>query len=405
MTRSCRWWVALPMVIAVAVVAIGLHLSLAEADDGAPEMPHGISGQEQCLACHSFEDIAPAPPSHITFDENSCLSCHSSSAAAAGEMDCLSCHGQLGVWMALDNGERLLLYVDREVIAASVHGDKLLCTDCHSTSTYHRPERSIASAREYSVTRYELCKRCHFDNYTKTLDSIHYEMLAAGDLKAPLCTDCHGAHNVTVPYQPPAKISRTCSMCHETLYEKYVASTHGRALIEEDNYDVPVCTDCHSSHNIHDPRTASFRLESVELCGSCHGDEKLMGKYGISTKVLKSYLEDFHGQTVSLIGKESKDIWAEAAVCTDCHGIHDIISAEDPNSPVMKANLVATCQKCHPDATANFPSAWLSHYEPSLDKAPVVLLVTWSYRILIPFIMLGLSIHVLVDLWRAITNR
>lgn len=319
---------------------------------------------------------------------------------------CLDCHGQPGLSLGLPSGEVLPLYVDPDTFAASVHGDKLLCSDCHTSITaYPHPKRVIPSRREYNIAQYELCKQCHFDNYTKTLDSVHYQVLSSGDLKAPLCTDCHGAHSVASLAQPRAKISLTCSQCHQSLYGQYAESVHGKALIEENNYDVPVCTDCHRSHTIEDPRTAAFRLQSVELCSSCHGNERLMQKYGISTNVVKSYLQDFHGRSVALIGRENKDIWVKEAVCTDCHGVHDIRKVEDPNSPVIKANLVATCAKCHSDATANFPGAWLSHYEPSVNKTPLVFFTRWFYRILIPFILVGLSIHVLLDLWRTITNR
>ena len=180
----------------------------------------------------------------------------------------------------------------------------------------------------------------------------------------------------------------------------YATSVHGKALIEENNYDVPVCTVCHKSHSIEDPLTATFRLESVELCSTCHSNEKLLQKYGISTKVVKTYLEDFHGRAVTLVGKQSKDTWVEEAVCTDCHGVHDIQVVDSPDSPVIKGNLVTTCGKCHSDVTVNFPGAWLSHYEPSINKAPLIFIVKWFYWILIPFMLAGLSVHVLLDLWR-----
>ncbi|MFH1647679.1 MAG: cytochrome c3 family protein [Chloroflexota bacterium] len=326
--------------------------------------------------------------------------------AAAADGACLDCHGQPGLSMTLASGETLELYIDPEVYAASAHGDKLLCTDCHTAITgFPHPQWDIPNQREYNITQYELCKRCHFDNYTKTLDSIHYKMLSAGDLKTPICTDCHGAHDVAPPSQPRAKISQTCSQCHQAIYQQYVNSIHGKALIEDNNYDVPVCTDCHQTHTIEDPRTASFRLESVHLCSNCHSNQKLMEKYGISSQVVKTYLNDFHGRTVALVEKETRDIWVQEAVCTDCHGIHDIQQVDSPGSPVIKSNLVATCGKCHADINVNFPGAWLSHYETGIDKAPLIFFVRWFYRILIPFILVGLAIHVLLDLWRRITNR
>ena len=390
-----------------ALVAAGLPL-LAKAATGAPPIPHAIAGREQCLTCHNATGASPIPATHATFNESSCLSCHSSSAltAPAVEPSCIGCHSQPELSIKITSGETLSLFVDRAVFDASIHGDKLLCTDCHSSvTTFPHPAREIPTLREYSITQYEMCKKCHFDNYTKTLDSVHYDKLTQGDTGTPLCTDCHGVHNITLPSQPRSRISLTCSECHQKIYDMYAGSVHGKALISENNYDVPVCTDCHLSHTIEDPRTAGFRIKSVDLCISCHSNEKLMQKYGISTEVAKSYLEDFHGASVALLARESKDVWPEEAVCTDCHGVHDIMKPDDLNSSVIKANLVNTCRSCHPDAGTNFPGAWLSHYEPSADKAPLVFYVRWFYRVLIPFILVGLIIHILLDLWRVVTNR
>lgn len=130
-----------------------------------------------------------------------------------------------------------------------------------------------------------------------------------------------------------------------------------------------------------------------------------MAKYGLSTNVVSTYLQDFHGTTVSLVRMDGGDAVTVEAVCTDCHGIHDIIAVSDPSSPVLKANLVETCRKCHPGANENFPSAWLSHYEPSLQHAPLVFTVKWFYLILIPVMVVGLLIHVVLTLWRSAINR
>lgn len=403
------------------IIALGWAFSLlgTQAAGDAPPLPHSVSGEGICLSCHGSQGIHPVPASHLDYKESSCSICHQVAPAtatppasepspgpAAPESSCLACHRQPGLSLTLSNRETLSLFIAPDAYAASVHGDKLLCADCHTAITgYPHPPWEIPGRREYSIAQYELCKRCHFDNYTKSLDSIHYQMFSQGDLRAPLCTDCHGAHDVTLPSQPRARISQTCSQCHEAISRQYQSSVHGKALIEENNYDVPVCNDCHQSHTIEDPRTASFRLQSVHLCAGCHGNDALMVKYGISSKVVQTYLQDFHGRTVALGEKKSKDIWVEEAVCTDCHGIHDIQAVDNPGSPVIKANLAATCNKCHPNITTNFPSAWLSHYEPSLHKSPLIFFVRWFYRILIPFIIVGISIHVILDLWRRITNR
>jgi len=78
---------------------------------------------------------------------------------------------------------------------------------------------------------------------------------------------------------------------------------------------------------------------------------------------------------------------------------------DDPESRVIKENLVTTCRRCHPDATSNFPSAWLSHYEPNLDKGALVYFVKEYYRLLIPVMVGGLILNIALDLWRLARNR
>ncbi len=122
--------------------------------------------------------------------------------------------------------------------------------------------------------------------------------------------------------------------------------------------------------------------------------------------MVDTYLSDFHGMSATLQRGATRSTGERlAAVCTDCHGVHDIKKADDPNSPVMAANLQKTCQKCHPGANKSFPKAWLSHYEPTRDEAPLVWAVQLFYRILIPFMVGGLVLQIALHLWRVLVNR
>lgn len=335
-----------------------------------------------------------------------------STALAAGpdplsNEGCLGCHQQPALAITLKSGEKIPLTVDKATFEASVHSSKITCLACHSeiTSVPHA-KLEANDRREYQLQRYEACKTCHFEQYTKTLDSTHYHQLTEGNRQAPVCTDCHGSHAIGPPDVPRASISKTCAQCHNTISAQYATSVHGKALVNgNDNGDVPVCTTCHGVHKMEDPRTASFRLDSPELCASCHANTAMMTKYGISTNVFQTYLKDFHGVTVGFYEKQDSNIWSFKAVCTDCHGVHDMRKVDDPESSVIKANLVKTCQKCHPDATTNFPTAWLMHYEPSPTKFPIVFFVRTFYWIIIPLMVVGVSIHVLLDLWRSMANR
>ncbi len=319
---------------------------------------------------------------------------------------CLGCHGDQTMTTKLPSGETLSLYVDQQAFARSVHGDKLGCVECHGEMTdVPHPAKPFKTLQQLKMAYYEQCKRCHFANYTKSLDSVHFARLAKGDIRAPVCVDCHTAHAITRPDVPRSRISQTCARCHQKISEAYAKSVHGRALLEDGNRDVPVCTDCHRSHNISDPKTRAFLLSTPELCGSCHTDERIMKKYGLSTGVLTSYLSDFHGMTAALHKSQHAKPTGLTALCIDCHGIHDITKVRDPKSPVMQANLVETCRQCHPDASEKFPAAWLSHYEPSWKKAPLVYAVTVFYKIFIPFVIGGLVLQILLHLWRVVVNR
>jgi predicted CXXCH cytochrome family protein len=185
----------------------------------------------------------------------------------------------------------------------------------------------------------------------------------------------------------------------------YKESVHGQALLQESNLDVPACTDCHGKHSISDPRTALFRADSPDLCSSCHSNAQLMKKYGISTNVTTSYLNDFHGATVRLEKDRDPNITSYKAVCYDCHGIHDIKKTDDPASNVVKTNLVKTCQKCHPTADDNFPAAWTSHYQPNLQKWPLVYFVNLFYSIVIPVTICGMLAFIGLDVLHTIRKR
>ncbi|MEW5981000.1 MAG: cytochrome c3 family protein [Acidobacteriota bacterium] len=317
---------------------------------------------------------------------------------------CLACHGDRSLEVALPSGEVRSLYADAEQYRASVHGDKLACTDCHQDITAVPHEsRPFKTLREFTVAYYEQCKRCHFDNYTKTLDSVHYASLARGDRTAPLCVDCHGAHNIRRPNQPRTRVSDTCARCHAGVSDVYAKSVHGRLAGE--NADVPVCTDCHRSHDVAGPQDELWHKRTPELCANCHSNKTLMDKYGLSSNVMTTYVADFHGMTASLQRSDATHDSSVVALCTDCHGVHDILKADEPGSRVLKANLVKTCARCHEGATGNFPAAWMSHYEPSWRTAPLVYGVQAFYNVLIPFMIGGLILQVLLHLWRVVVNR
>lgn len=319
---------------------------------------------------------------------------------------CLDCHGdtELAPTMTAKSGDKLLLFADEEQLGGSVHA-KLNCVDCHvalkdATEDGHGSTKAD-SKREATVRYSEGCKECHFDKYTKTLDSVHHALIVQGNLSAATCADCHGSHAVKKAAEPRSSVSETCASCHALQAQTFGRSVHGH---DPSNPDTPVCTDCHRSHDIADPKTGAWKLSTPQMCGSCHTNEAMMSKYKLSTNVLDTYLADFHGAT-AVLQKGEKDAQPVVALCTDCHGVHDIQKADAPNSHTVQANLQKTCAKCHEGASVNFPKSWMSHYEPTWEKAPIVWGVKAFYMFLIPFMIGGLVLQIALHLWRVVVNR
>lgn len=320
---------------------------------------------------------------------------------------CYACHASQGLQVELDSGELLYLTIEREIYNNSVHGELgYACVQCHTNITgFPHPERPGDTRRTLSLELYTSCEKCHADKYESTIDSVHDQALAAGNLEAAVCTDCHGAHDISPPDQPRSKIPQTCEKCHSQIYDAYEGSVHGEAMIGGGNPDVPSCIDCHGVHNVEGPSTGPFHLFSPSICAECHDDPELMGEYDLSTDVFDTYISDFHGTTVLLFEEITPDQETNKPVCVDCHGVHDILATDDPESRVIKENLLATCQRCHPDATSNYPSSWLSHYKPTSESAPLVFGVNTFYAVVIPTIIGGMILYIGLDGGRKILNK
>lgn len=335
---------------------------------------------------------------------------------------CLSCHGKPNQVRTLPSGELQYLTIDPYGYQNSVHGQgEYACVQCHTTiREYPHPASTAQDLRDTALQNYTTCKQCHSGNYDREMDSVHQKALEAGNKNAAVCSDCHNPHYqrrltnpVTHELWPNARLAvpKTCARCHSAIYDQYKSSVHGTALLggpqeAGGNTDVPTCIDCHGVHNVQDPTSAAFRLSSTELCAKCHTDKARMEKYDISTNVLSTYLADFHGTTVTLFQKTAPGQVTNKPVCYDCHGIHDIRHVDDPQKGLqIKQNVLVTCQKCHPDATVDFPDSWLSHYEPSAEKNPLVYWVNVFYQLLIPGVIGAMLIFVLADAGRRIYNR
>jgi hypothetical protein len=410
------------LAMAMALAALLASATMAQATPGFQQQtPHPVEGMENCVSCHpaGTGGVIPSPDEHANYGNDSCLGCHPVVQAEPAEPApgappdapqlppedaCLTCHSNPDLTMTLPSGEEMEIFVEGQELAGSVHA-QLTCTDCHRdiSAFPHRPLQ-VETRREYTLTQSDLCHRCHFEQATRTLDSIHFGILGEQLPSAPVCTDCHGYHDVPDPATSPDLLSTRCGHCHAQVYDSYAGSVHGAALLAGGHPDVPACGDCHLVHTSITIDRATFRLEVPEMCGRCHADEEMMDRYGLKSNVYDTYARDFHGATVGLLRQEGVLEPVDVAVCSDCHGVHDIQPMAGTVEQVEQRAL-EMCQRCHPDAGENFPDAWLGHYEISLEDAPLAWLVRAFYTVLIPFMLIGLMLHIVVDLWQFARRR
>ena len=272
----------------------------------------------------------------------------------AAEVDCTACH---------DQGKKL---------AKSAHAG-LTCDTCHDGYN--------AATHPAGITK-PVCASCHPDQAGDYALGVHGQERKAGNESAPDCSICHGsAHELLDPKSQAFRtaVPDTCGMCHSNEADQYKASVHGQA-VAHGIMQAPVCTDCHGEHNIIKPSNAASPVNAAHIrdtCGSCHGDVRLARKFGMPTDRLVSFEASFHGLAAQA-GSQT------VANCASCHGVHNILPSSDPKSTINPKNLPTTCGKCHPGAGTRFAISQV-HLTPDSAGEPAPLRwVRQLYLLLIP---------------------
>jgi formate dehydrogenase gamma subunit len=233
-------------------------------------------------------------------------------------------------------------------------------------------------------------------------ESVHAQAMARGNTRAAVCTDCHNSHDIRAASDAQssifkANVPRTCGKCHETEAKEFTASIHGQAVVRGVSR-APVCTDCHGIHNIKMPFEQSNGSASVAVatdsCAKCHEGVALTQEFGVASERVTSYQASYHG----LASKFGSKVVAN---CASCHGVHNILPSSDPKSMIHAANLPQTCGQCHIGATANFTKGRI-HLGAALtpgatygrDMSVVgTRIVRWIYLPLIVLVIGGMVAH------------
>jgi formate dehydrogenase gamma subunit len=335
----------------------------------------------QCQGCHAAGKTLPylggalfhtAP--HSDYDHSfHALSIRNGARGAA----CVDCHTRNGDLTAILPASDPKSTINRANIAETCgrcHGDKSVMQGSGITN------QAFLSYRE----------------------SVHAQAVARGNTRAAVCTDCHNSHDIRAASDAHSSIFKvnvpgTCGKCHQSEANEFAVSVHGQAVARGVSR-APVCTDCHGIHNIKLPFEQSTGSASVavatESCAKCHDGVALSQEFGVASERVSSYQASYHG-LASKFGSKT------VANCASCHGVHNILPSSDPKSMINVANLPQTCGQCHIGATANFTRGRIHNGAPvtfgttsGRDMSVVgTRVVRWIYLPLIVLVIGGMVVH------------
>lgn len=197
------------------------------------------------------------------------------------------------------------------------------------------------------------CLNCHRDQAgvepAIKAPNVDTSIIKSSVHRSLSCITCHvidplKSHKVTK--------ARPCATCHLEEAKGFNESPHAKGKLEHIER-VPTCETCHGTHAVlstKDPFSTTHRKNALRICISCHEDEAVTSQAPMLPKParIKAYEKSVHGYAFIVKGE------AIAPTCTDCHGSHRFLPADNPNSPIFKQHISATCGQCHRDIANHY---------------------------------------------------
>lgn len=173
-------------------------------------------------------------------------------SVARADPQCLACHAGAGI--------------DAKAFAGSVHAPNG-CASCHAGVDLGRhPPAAPTDKAAFRRVAAQACGGCHAEIAEAYAGSHHGRAnAAAGDSPAPLCADCHSAHEVDRA-SVGTHLRDTCLSCHAlalAAHEKWLPNTRR-------HFDTVSCAACHAPGL---RRKVDLRLYDVKARAEATGKE------------------------------------------------------------------------------------------------------------------------------------
>lgn len=388
------------------MIIIAVLMIMSDGSHAQKEQKAGMANAD-CLSCHNNLELTKEV-------NGKQVSVHVNEAkfgeSVHGTLDCASCHSDVKDYPHDPTPQKVTSCATCHAGADAEHqtsihatsrmnGPAAGCADCHGAHEIFPKEDSRSKVNRFKIA--ETCAACHTNPEVikkyglppasfihQFRDSSHGRgMFASGLSISATCSDCHGAHNVKKGADPQSRVSRallpeTCSKCHQGILNDFEKSAHGRLWKAGDERG-PICSNCHTSHDIKRTDLAGFQMQTVNQCGNCHKAQT------------ETYRDTFHGKATSLG-------LAVAAKCSDCHTAHLNLARSDPMSTIATANLQQTCARCHTQVNANILS-FNPHPEPeNKEKSALIFYVYKFMEWLLISVFSFFGIHTLLWFQRSI---
>lgn len=145
------------------------------------------------------------------------------------DLPCRGCHEELTDDLVLSSGETISLQIPFDALNASAHSflndEPVFCTGCHIDRPYEypHPEVTAATLREFTLNVAQSCEGCHYPH-----QPMHAaDQLGADQATLPVCVDCHGSHDIQTAEeigQPGSTMPANCVNCHTDETEAWAAT-------------------------------------------------------------------------------------------------------------------------------------------------------------------------------------
>lgn len=307
-----------------------------------------------CASCHGSVAPAGAKSTHKVVADGECQKCHdphasdnASNLMAKGNDLCVGCHKEIG--QTVKNAKFKHSPVEQGCVTChSAHGsDKAdfllknsvpaLCVNCHKPDNASFVTRHV----NYPVGKGS-CTSCHDPHGSDTPGLLFPNVHAP--VTNRMCSQCHEAPGSAAPFATKRAGYELCRGCHNEM----VTSTLEKQRLHWPLADRKGCLNCHNPHA--SKQAKLLKTNTADLCGRCHADTV---RRIAATSVKHAPVQE--GMCVSCHSPHSAkstyllDQPSVNELCATCHdyGQHSAHPIGEHAVDPRNKNLRVDCRSCH----------------------------------------------------------